>query len=72
MSNYFISFEISSTVTHVKEKVALFSKLDIILLIINTKMFLVFLNSLFNWIRDVRNIAEVLLINFDSKDLALY
>ena len=30
-------------------------------------MFLVFLNSLFNWIRDVRNIAEVLLINFDSK-----
>ena len=35
-------------------------------------MFLVFLNSLFNWIRDVRNIAEVLLINFDSKDLALY
>ena len=33
----------------------------------NTRMILVFLNSLFNWIRNVRNIAEVLLVDFDSK-----
>ena len=33
----------------------------------NTSMFLVFLNSLFNWIRNVGNNAEVLLVDFDSK-----
>ena len=30
-------------------------------------MFLVFLNSLFNWIRNARNNAEVALVDFDSK-----
>ena len=33
----------------------------------NTMMFLVFLNSFFNWIRNVRNIVEVRLVDFDSK-----
>ena len=60
MLSRFISFEISSTVTHVKEKLASFSILDIILLIIE-------IQGCLKFIRNVRNIAEVFLVNFDSK-----
>ena len=68
MSSRFISFEISSTVTHMKEKLALFAKfLHDFINNRNTMIFLVFLKSLFNWIRNARNIAEVELVDFDSK-----
>ena len=68
MSSRFISFEISSTVTHMKEKLALFAKfLHDFINNRNTMIFLVFLKSLFNWIRNARNIVEVELVDFDSK-----
>ena len=68
MSRHYISLDISSTVTHVKEKLVSFLTLDNHLINNrNNKIFLVYLNSLFNRIRNFRNIVEILLVNFDSK-----
>ena len=64
----FITFEISSGVTHVKEKAVFLSVLDTIFFNNrDTRKPVVFLNSFFNWIRNARRIENILLINFDSE-----
>ena len=64
---FLIYFEIYSKETHIKEKAAPCRDSIPVFNDRYTRMFRVFLNSFFNWIWNIREIADILLINFNFK-----